>query len=149
MAIKRITTNAEITQYLEKRIGELRWKIIEIFKYVGEQAVNEARNNHRYANQTGNLQSSIGYCVLNKGDVIFGGRDSFKVEKNGQEGAKGGWEFLQRLISEHPTGIVLIVVAGMEYAAYVEAKNLNVLDSAEQLAEREIPRLLKDLKLNK
>lgn len=147
MAIKRITIDAEITQYLEKRIGELRWKIIEAFKYVGEMAINEARNNHRYANQSGNLQSSIGYCVLNKGDVIFGGRDSFKVEKNGQEGAKGGWEFLQRLISEHPTGIVLIVVAGMEYAAYVEAKNLNVLDSAEQLAEKLLPQVLKSLKL--
>ena len=116
-------------------------------KYVGEQAVNEARSNHRYRNQTGNLQSSIGYCVLEDGKVIFGGQDSFEVVNNGTQGLKEGLAFIQRLISEHPSGLVLIVVAGMEYAAYVEAKNLNVLDSAEQLAERLLPQLLKSLKL--
>ena len=147
MAIKRITTDAEITQYLEKRIDELRGKIIEAFSYVGEQAVNEARDSHRYRNQTGNLQSSIGYCVLEDGKVIFGGQDSFEVVKNGEQGSNEGRAFLQRLISEHPSGLVLIVVAGMEYAAYVEAKNLNVLDSAEQMAEREIPRLLEALNI--
>lgn len=147
MAIKRITTDAEITQNLEKKIEELRMKIIEVFKYVGEQAVNEARNNHRYRNQTGNLQSSIGYCVLEDGKVIFGGQDSFEVVNNGTQGLKEGRAFLQRLISEHSSGLVLIVVAGMEYAAYVEAKNLNVLDSAEQLAERLLPQLFGKLKL--
>ena len=147
MAIKRITTDSEITQYLEKRIDELRGKIIEAFSYVGEQAVNEARDSHRYRNQTGNLQSSIGYCVLEDGKVIFGGQDSFEVVKNGEQGSNEGRAFLQRLISEHPSGLVLIVVAGMEYAAYVEAKNLNVLDTAEQLAERELPRIMKSLKL--
>lgn len=147
MAIKRITTDAEITQNLEKKIEELRMKIIEVFKYVGEKAVNEARSNHRYRNQTGNLQSSIGYCVLEDGKVIFGGQDSFEVVNNGTQGLKEGRAFLQRLISEHPSGLVLIVVAGMEYAAYVEAKNLNVLDSAEQLAERLLPQLFGKLKL--
>ena len=145
MAIKRITTDAEITQYLEKRIDELRGKIIEAFSYVGEQAVNEARSNHRYQNPTGNLQSSIGYCVLDNGNVVL--ESSFEVVKDGKQGSQEGRSFLHRLISEHPTGIALIVVAGMEYAAYVEAKNLNVLDSAEQLAEKLLPQVLKSLKL--
>lgn len=145
MAIKRITTDAEITQYLEKRIDELRGKIIEAFSYVGEQAVNEARSNHRYQNQTGNLKSSIGYCVLDNGNVVL--ESSFEVVKDGKQGSQDGRNYLHRLMAEHPTGIVLIVVAGMEYAAYVEAKNLNVLDSAEQLAEKLLPQVLKSLKL--
>ena len=145
MAIKRITTDAEITQYLEKRIDELRGKIIEAFSYVGEQAVNEARQNHRYKDQTGNLTSSIGYCVLDNGNVVL--ESSFEVVKEGKQGSQDGRNFLHRLMAEHPTGIALIVVAGMEYAAYVEAKNLNVLDSAEQLAEKLLPQVLKSLKL--
>jgi len=36
-------------------------------------------------------------------------------------------------------------VAGMKYAAYVEARNYNVLSSAELLAEKEVPKLLKAL----
>lgn len=145
MAIKRITTDAEITQYLEKRIDELRGKIIEAFSYVGEQAVNEARQNHRYKDQTGNLTSSIGYCVLDNGNVVL--ESSFEVVKEGKQGSQDGRNFLHKLMAEHPTGIALIVVAGMEYAAYVEAKNLNVLDSAEQLAEKLLPQVLKSLKL--
>ncbi len=145
MAIKRITIDAEITQYLEKRIDELRGKIIEAFSYVGEQAVNEARSNHRYQNQTGNLASSIGYCVLDNGNVVS--ESSFEVVKDGKQGSQEGRNFLGRLKAEHQTGIALIVVAGMEYAVYVEAMNLNVLDSAEQLAERLLPQLLKKLKL--
>ena len=144
MAIKRITTNAEVTQYLEKR-RELRWKIIEIFKYVGEQAVNEARQNHRYKDQTGNLTSSIGYCVLDNGSVVS--ESSFEVVNDGKQGSQEGRNFLGRQKAEHQTGIALIVVAGMEYAVYVEAMNLNVLDSAEQLAEKMLHQLLKSLKL--
>ena len=40
-----------------------------------------------------------------------------------------------------------IMVAGMEYAAYVEAMSLDVLDSAEQAAKRLIPQIVKQLKL--
>ena len=40
---------------------------------------------------------------------------------------------------------LIVVVAGMNYAAYVEAKGYNVLASAEHLAERELPRMLEKL----
>ena len=145
MPIKRIDLN--VSQYLSEKAERFREACLNNLKYVGEQAVNEARSNHRYRNQTGNLQSSIGYCVLEDGKVIFGGQDSFEVVNNGTQGLKEGRAFLQRLISEHPSGLVLIVVAGMDYAAYVEAKNLNVLDSAEQMSERLIPQLMKQLKI--
>lgn len=112
--------------------------------YVGELAVSESRQNHRYKDQTGNLTSSVGYCVLDNGKVVK--ESSFDIVKGGGEGAAKGREFLHSLISENSSGLVLIVVAGMKYAAYVEAKNLNVLDSAEQLAEHLLPQLFKQLK---
>ena len=147
MPIRRTTADADIARYIDEKARLFRQDCLNNLKYVGEQAVNEARSSHRYRNQTGNLQSSIGYCVLEDGKVIFGGQDSFEVVNNGTQGLKEGRAFLQRLISEHSSGLVLIVVAGMEYAAYVEAKNLNVLDSAEQLAERLLPQLFGKLKL--
>ncbi len=147
MPIRRTTSDAEIARYIDEKARLFRQACLNALMNIGEQAVNEARDSHRYRNQTGNLQSSIGYCVLEDGKVIFGGQDSFEVVKNGEQGSNEGRAFLQRLISEHPSGLVLIVVAGMEYAAYVEAKNLNVLDTAEQLAERELPRIMKSLKL--
>ena len=49
------------------------------------------------------------------------------------------------MISQNPAGIVLIVVAGMDYAAYVEAKGLNVLDTSEIMAKKLVRRTLKRL----
>lgn len=147
MGIKANFTKNDIGRYLQKKLNAKRRALIDGLINIGEQAVNEARSNHRYENQTGNLQSSIGYCVLDNGKPVL--EPSFNVVKNGAQGAQEGREFLHSLISEHSSGLALIVVAGMEYAAYVEAKNLNVLDSAEQLAERELKRMLKDLNWNK
>ena len=48
-------------------------------------------------------------------------------------------------IGKETKGVALVVVAGMNYAAYVEAKGYNVLASAEHLAERELPRMLEKL----
>ena len=145
MPIRRTTTDAEISGYIEERAKILRQACLNNLIYVGEQAVTESRRNHRYKDQTGNLTSSVGYCVLDNGKVVR--ESSFEALKPGAAGSQEGRQFLSRLISEHSEGLVLILVAGMNYAAYVEAKNLNVLDSAEQLAERELPRLFKALKL--
>jgi len=145
MVIRSTTSDAEIAEYLEKRAADFRRQKIEVLKRVGEKAVTEARENHRYRDQTGNLTSSIGYCILDNGKVVI--ESSFETVMNGNKGSTGGREFLHSLISEHSSGLVLILVAGMEYAAYVEAKNLNVLDSAEQLTEHLLPQLLKQLKI--
>jgi len=39
-------------------------------------------------------------------------------------------------------------VAGMNYAIYLEAKGRDVLTSAEQLAQQELPRMLSELVSN-
>lgn len=143
MPIRSTTSDADIARYLDERLKRLRQVAINNLCYLGEAAIKEARENHRYKDQTGNLTSSIGYLVLDNGKVVR--ESSFEVVKKGSSGSSEGREFLHTLISEHSTGLVLILVAGMNYAAYVEAKNLNVLDSAEQLVERELPQLLKQL----
>ena len=159
MGIKCMTSDADIARHLEDKAQRLRNALIERLMRMGEIAVTEARENHRYKDRTGNLTSSIGYCVLDNGSVII--ESSFNVAKgvwkddkghshpySGDAGSKEGREFLHSLISAHSTGLVLIIVAGMNYASYVEAMNLNVLDSAEQLVERELPGLLKQLNID-
>ena len=144
MPIKRLSSKNALAQFLDEVVEKKRRKIINILKYVGDESVKEARTNHKYVPRTGNLRSSIGYIILEDGAVLMSG--GFE---DGKEGAKQGRQFIQTLISENSSGLVLIIVAGMDYAAYVEAKNLNVLDSAEQLAERLVPQLLKSLKYDK
>ncbi len=56
-----------------------------------------------------------------------------------------GRKFILELAQRYSVGIVLIIVAGMNYARYVSAKGYNVLDSAESLAERLIPQIMREL----
>ena len=145
MPIHSTTPKGAEMQFFNERLQRWRQAILENLVYVGEQMLSIARNNHKYLDQTGNLTSSIGYAVIENGKVYK--QSTFAQVKGGSKGATEGREFLQRLISENPSGIVLIMVAGMEYAVYVEAMSLDVLDSAEQAAKRLVPQIVKQLKL--
>ncbi len=113
--------------------------------YIGERCVIEARTSANFTDRTGNLRSSIGYVVVMDGEVQHKGR--FEAVKNGSAGAAEGAKFIAQVVAEFPKGIVLIVAAGMKYAAYVAAKGYNVTDSAELLAQRLVPRILTQLGL--
>ena len=145
MPVKRTTPNKVIRAYIENRIKAFQEVVIGNLEYIGERALTQARTGHRYQDQTGNLTSSIGYAIVVEGRVHK--RSSFEVVKGGDEGAKQGELFLKSLISQHSKGIVFIMVAGMPYAQYVEAMSLDVLESAEMMAEKMLPQIFKALKL--
>lgn len=87
----------------------------------------------------------MGYAVSIDGKLVK--ISSFSKVLNGEEGANNGEEYVKQLISKYPSGIVLIVVAGMNYATYVSDMGYDVIDSAESLAEKLMPRMLKQLGL--
>lgn len=142
MGIRQITPQNEIDAYLDNEISRLERVVINVFNRVGILAVSEARNNGSYLDQTGNLRSSIGYVILRDGQVL--NNPSFKEVKGGTKGRSSGNSLIKSLTSKYRSGLVLIVVAGMEYAAYVETKR-NVLASSEILAEQTLASLLKQL----
>lgn len=131
MGISQTTPPNQIEQYLADQIERRERAIINALQYVGEQCLTEARDNKTYKDITGNLKSSVGYIVL---------KDGKSISESG-----GGKAEIEKQASNHPKGIVLIVVAGMNYAAAVEARNFNVLTSAELLAEQLVPTLLKQI----
>lgn len=144
MPIRQVTPQNEINSYIERKLDILTSLLIRNFSYVGEQVLNAARSSKEYKDQTGNLRSSIGYVVAVDGKVAE--VSSFEVVKQGQRGAKTGADYAKELVRKHPRGIVLIVCAGMKYAAYVNAKR-DVVDSAELLADKLVPIMLKQLGL--
>ena len=145
--MKQITPMSEVEAYLDEQIERIEQLIIYNLSYVGEQCLTEARNTNSYKDQTGNLRSSIGYTIVKDGRVIR--QSDFAVVRKGSEGKSEGEQFARSLASKFPEGIVLIVVAGMNYASYVSAKGYNVLDSAELLADRLVPSILKQLGFTK
>ncbi|EJX05269.1 hypothetical protein EVA_06625 [gut metagenome] len=130
-----------IRKAIQQQMARIRRAMINNLLYVGEAALKQARDWHKYKNQTGNLASSIGYCILDNGKPLY--KSTFEQISDGADGTKKGEEFLEQVIAENPTGLVFIMVAGMPYAKYVEAMNLDVLDSAEILAKRMIPKIMR------
>ena len=152
---------------------------ISVLDYVGLECVKEARIAGKYTDRTGNLRSSTGYAVVYNGRIIRQsnfekvhgqGENSqlvdFVVKKgknkgkrvhywvkgasgDGSEGSRTGKELLYQLVSQYNNGLVLILVAGMDYAVHVEARGYNVLNSAEDLARRLVPEMLREAGLRK
>lgn len=143
MPIKRLTPTAEIDRYITGRVEAIKKALVYNLCAVGEQVLNAARLTNSYKDQTGNLRSSIGYVVAVDGEIVQ--MSSFEVVKEGSEGARGGKEYAMQLVRDFPQGIVLIVVAGMNYASYVSAKGYDVLDSSELLADKLVPQMLQQL----
>lgn len=137
MGMRMTTPKAQIDAYVDRKIDEFVEECISNLEFVGEECVAEARTAGSYTDRTGNLRSSVGYVVVKDGEIIKKGgfqhvNGTKKSDKNGEE---DGEQYAESLVSRYPQGIVLIVVAGMNYAAYVSANGYNVLDSAELKAE--------------
>lgn len=159
MPIRETTPKGEIDRFVDGLAGRIRRVLIRKLAYVGEQAVNAARSlpslprtkkrmsphQPNYIDDTADLRSSIGYVIAEDGKIVK--EYGFKPVKSGKEGPVTGKALAEQLAREHGKGIVLIVVAGMSYARYVAARGYDVLDSAELLAQRLVPQMLKQLKL--
>lgn len=113
----------KIKAQCNNNIEQIKSALFDVFAYVGEEAVKTARIVGNYNNPTGNLRSSINYNVLYDGEVVRGGNPEVFQGENGGTGDKGvtaSQELLSKLATQYNKGLVLIVVAGMQYAVYVE-----------------------------
>lgn len=159
---------ADVQNKMDKAKQRFESTIIERLHYLGLECVNIARTKGTYTDQTSNLRSSIGYIILKDGIIIStGGFEQIKSNQTGirrkngtldkrykanrgvqtaKEGSEIGKELAEKLASNYSEGFVLIVVAGMDYAAAVEAKGYDVLTSSEEFAKSEIPKILEKLK---
>lgn len=156
---------------LPDKVGSL---VVEKLCYAGESAVNKARklphppeslwkttndkgetvvkspvpaHQPNYIDWTANLRSSIGYVVVADGEIVqISSFEAVQGEKgNGEEGSQKGRQFAEELAGKYATGYALILVAGMHYAAYVQSKGYDVLNSAAIEAEEVAERLLVQL----
>lgn len=111
-----------------------------------------ARSDHAndWQDQTGNLRSSIGYMISRMGRLFSERRLNKWPQKSAKDGvpldgAKRG-EALCRSIGEQTTGMTLVMVAGMNYAIYVESKGRDVITGAHTHAVRTLPQMIEQLK---
>ena len=141
------TDMRKLKAWVGRKVRDIVNFLVFRFQQIGEECVKIAREPHAndYNDITGNLRSSIGYVILVDGKPVVNGetKQISGKEGSGAEGVQAGQELLARLQGNYPKGVVLIVCAGMRYAAYVEnIHHKDVLTAAELVAESLVKKLL-------
>lgn len=120
---------------LDEASDILREEIIEQLSYLGAECVTMARDDHpgNWEDQTGNLRSSIGFAIFDHGREVMAA--AFEQVQQGAEGSAKGKEYVKTLAGKNAQTYALVVVAGMDYADFVELKR-DVLQGAEARAKQ-------------
>ena len=147
MGIRMTTKLDEIHKVLMKEANRVERLTIRALSYLGEQCVSRVRNrggNKSWYDQSGNLRSSVGYVIAYNGSIIQ--YSDFNQIKQGSEGVTVGKKLAEELVKRYSSDYVLVIVAGMNYAEYVERKdNKDVLASTELWAIDQVPKMLEKL----
>lgn len=142
------TKLSEVHDMLIREAERVERLTIRALSKLGEQCVTKIRDragDKSWYDQTGNLRSSVGYVIAHNKNIIQ--YSTFNQVKQGSEGVKTGKDLAKELAKRYSNNYVLIVVAGMNYAEFVEAMdNKDVLASTELWAREQVPLMLEKLK---
>ena len=148
MGIRMATKLDEIHNTLMKESQRVERLTIRALSYLGEQCVTRVRDREgdkSWYDRSGNLRSSVGYVISHNGNIVQ--YSDFNQIKQGSEGVKVGKDLAEEIVKRYSNDYVLVIVAGMNYAEYVEAMdNKDVLASTELWAIYQVPKMLEKLK---
>jgi hypothetical protein len=141
MAIVPKFKPSDIAKKMQAHVEKIENAVLQRLQFIGETFVKNARSVDTYKDQTGNLRSSIGYVILKNGEQIASGFPGSTAV-----GKSRSLTVAQEVGSKHPKGLVVVVVAGMQYAAVVESKNYDVLTSSSIQAQIDLEKAVLALK---
>lgn len=128
MAIEDRTNWHEVDRAFQQAQEEYDRKAVEWLSVLGERVVKYAREHGTYTDHTGNLRNSIGYVVVQYGQIAT---ENFNIGREHREAKAQARVYALDVARELPADKTYLVwVAGMEYAKYVEAKGFDVLEGS-------------------
>lgn len=118
-------------------------------RQLGEDAVTHAKEHKGYKDHTANLKNSISYALYKDGEMVMQSVGNIPEPDATKEGQGQIEDNLVRYATEDGVvaakGYTLIVVAGMNYGAYVEAKGYNVLNLTEKWMHDKMKEILQEI----
>ena len=131
MGIKCQTSEKDVDEFLRKAAQLIRVYMLRALTKLGEESIVKIRDRDQgqsWIDHTGNLRSSVGYSVYDYGVKYM--QSSFATVLSGSKGRSEGMRMVNELAQEYSNVFALVVVAAMDYAAYVEAvRGKDVLES--------------------
>lgn len=143
-----LTNGKEFRQALLAEAMRVDTLTVRALSMLGEQVVAYARSRSAeksWIDRMGNLRSSVGYIVLHDGEIVTA--SDFGQVLQGSEGSDTGRRFAEEIARNIRSDYALVVVAGMNYASYVEAiEGKDVLAGPELFARKKLPGMLRQLR---
>lgn len=143
--IRCTTPKNALDYFFRQALQIVHDEVTRALSYLGEQCIVKIRDrsgDDSWYDQTGNLRSSIGYAVYDYGKKFI--ESTFAVVRQGGQGASEGRKMVNELASKYANVYALVVVAGMNYAEYVEAiESKDVLASTESWARSQVDGYIK------
>lgn len=133
-----------LDRHFDQFVEDAKNKLVETLKVVGKKAVDRARSNVKtgpftgggFGNITWELRGSIGYVIVKDHQIID---KYFPPLPDGDQGIIEGIKYAEEIALLVDDGdIMLIMVAGKEYAYYVEAKGYDVISGSWDHLESEL-----------
>lgn len=93
-------------------------KAIAVLIELADKSAIDLRQNADFMNHTFNLRSSLGAVVFRNGMIVH---ENFEAVRGGSDGLLKGKEVAQTNIPS--SGLGMMLVAGEDYALYVEARD--------------------------
>lgn len=139
-------SDREVERWFYYYVDRAEERIYRLLQRAGEEFVKIARKKGNYEDRTGNLRSSIGYVIVKDGDILTENYEQSTSGTDKQTGMREAKRLVSELIPLYKKGWVLIGVAAMPYAVYVEAiDNLDVISVATEHTEEWIKKRSKVL----
>lgn len=139
-------SDREVERWFDYYVDRAEERIYRLLQRAGEEFVKIARRKGNYQDHTGNLRSSIGYVIVKDGDILTENYERSTKGTDKQSGIQEAKRLVSELVSVYSDGWVLVGVAAMPYAVYVEAiDNLDVISVATEHTEEWIKKQSKVL----
>jgi hypothetical protein len=121
--------------------------IIDVLRGECNALIADARSLGAYTDRTGNLRSSIGAAIYYNGREV----EILTPTQGTQTGRERAAAAVQAWAISHPeritqSGYTIIIVAGMNYGRYVEAKGFNVLNLTISKGEKDVAEIAKKIR---
>jgi hypothetical protein len=119
--------NSHIRRYIHSKIDEWTETTLLACKEACIKTVARARQTNTFQDRTGALRSSIGYVLYHNGVEIASSFESTGGAKSDEGAQKGLAKARKKAREAGDKTIVAIIVAGMDYAIYMESKGQDIL----------------------
>lgn len=143
---------AEGLEKLQRKLLERKERLERVLDMklmqLAEEAVSHAKHNKGYKDRTANLKNSISFALFYNGKLVRMNVGQIPKPEESPQGQQGVQNALETYSNEPdvvaPKGYSLVIVAGMEYGAYVEHRGYNVLHLTKYFLRDEMRTILEE-----